>query len=44
MMGSPMVQEAHKIFHIIQTFCDASGMDINKEKSQIFFFNTPVPI
>jgi hypothetical protein len=40
MMGSPMVQEAQKILSILQTFCDASGMDINKDKSQIFFFNT----
>jgi hypothetical protein len=44
MMGSPMVQEAQKILSIVQTFCDASGMDINEEKSQIFFFNTSMSI
>jgi len=44
MVGSPTVQEAHKILHILQTFCDASGMDINRDKSHIFFFNTPIPV
>jgi hypothetical protein len=44
MMGSPTIQEAHKILHILQTFCDALGMDINRDKSHIFFFNTPVPV
>jgi hypothetical protein len=44
MMGSPTVHEAHTILSIIQTFCEASGMDINKDKSQIFFFNTPLSI
>jgi hypothetical protein len=44
MMGSPTVQEAHTFLSIIHTFCEASGMDINKDKSQIFFFNTPLSI
>lgn len=44
MMGSPTVQEAPKILSIVQTLCDASGMDINKEKSHIFFFNTSMLI
>jgi len=44
MMGSPMVQEAHTILLILQTFCHASGMDINKDKSQILFFNISVPV
>jgi hypothetical protein len=44
MMGSPMVHEAQKILSTIQTFCNTSGMDINKEKSQIFFFNTLMSI
>jgi len=42
MMGSPMIQEAHKFLHILKTFYDASGMDLNKDKYQIFFFNTPI--
>jgi hypothetical protein len=44
MMGSPTVQEALTILSIINTFCEASGMDINKDKSQIFFFNTLLSI
>jgi hypothetical protein len=44
MMGSPTIHEAHTILSIIQTFCEASRMDINKDKSQIFFFNTPLSI
>jgi hypothetical protein len=44
MMPPPTVMEAHSFLSILQTFCDTSGMDINKDKSRIFFFNTPVPI
>jgi len=40
-MGSPTDREAHRICNLLQYFCDASGMDINKEKYQIFFLNTP---
>jgi hypothetical protein len=44
LMGSPTVREANSILDILQTFSDASGLDCNKDKSQIFFFNTPLPI
>jgi hypothetical protein len=33
MMGSPTVHESQTILSIIQAFCEASRMDINKEKS-----------
>jgi len=42
MMGLPTVLEATCIQSIIQTFCEAYGIYINKEKSHIFFFNTPL--
>jgi hypothetical protein len=44
MLSSPTICEALHILCILQTFCAASGMDINKEKSQLFFFNTPIPV
>lgn len=42
LFGHPSVQEAHRIKSILSTFSDASGALINKIKSQILFFNTPV--
>jgi hypothetical protein len=44
LMGNPIVREANSLLAILQTFLDASGLDYNKDKSQIFFFNTPPPI
>jgi hypothetical protein len=44
LMGTPTVREANAILDILQTFADASGLECNKEKSQIFFFNSPPPI
>jgi hypothetical protein len=44
LMGSPTVREASSLQEILQTFSEASGLDCNKEKSQIFFFNTPPQI
>jgi ribonuclease HI len=44
LMGTPTVREANAILDILQVFAAASGMECNKEKSQIFFFNTPPPI
>eukprot|EP00253_Pinus_taeda_P011523 PITA_11523 len=38
----PSVQEARLFKDILSTFSDASGALINRVKSQIFFFNTPV--
>jgi hypothetical protein len=45
MMGSPTTKEALKISSILRDFNEASGYtSINTEKSQIFFFNTPLAI
>jgi hypothetical protein len=44
LMGTPTIREANSLLSILQTFSDASGMDCNKDKSQIFFFNTPPSI
>jgi len=43
LFGHPSVQEASLIKSILSTFSEASGALINRVKSQIFFFNTPVP-
>eukprot|EP00253_Pinus_taeda_P016766 PITA_16766 len=40
--GHPSVQEACLFKDILSTFSDAFGALINRVKSQIFFFNTPV--
>jgi hypothetical protein len=40
-MGSPTVREAVSIQSILHSFSEASGLDCNKDKSLIFFFNTP---
>eukprot|EP00253_Pinus_taeda_P031297 PITA_31297 len=40
--GHPSVQEARLFRDILSSFSDASGALINRVKSQIFFFNTPV--
>jgi len=44
LFGHPSVQEARKLKSILSTFSDASGALINRVKSQIFFFNTSIPI
>jgi hypothetical protein len=44
LMGSPTVREANSLLDILQTFSDASSLDCNKDKSQVFFFNTPPTI
>jgi len=41
LMGHASVQEAKSLKAILDLFSQASGLDINVEKSQIFFFNTP---
>jgi hypothetical protein len=43
LMGTPTACEANSLLSILQTFSEASGLDCNKDKSQIFFFNTPPP-
>lgn len=43
LFGYPSVQEAHLLKSILSNFSDASGALINQIKSQILFFNTPVP-
>jgi len=42
LMGKSSIQEAKAFNDIITTFGEASGMEINKIKSNIFFFNTLV--
>jgi hypothetical protein len=44
LMGTLAVCEANSLLSILQTFSNTSGLDCNKDKSQIFFFNTPPPI
>jgi hypothetical protein len=44
LMGTPTACEANSLLSILQTFSDALGLDYKKDKSQIFFFNTPPPI
>jgi len=41
LMGHASVQEAKAIKAVLHLFSQASGLDINVDKSQIFFFNTP---
>jgi hypothetical protein len=44
LMGSPTAREATALKEILQLFSEASGLECNLDKSQIFFFNTPLPI
>jgi hypothetical protein len=44
LMASPTVKEALTIKQVLNEFSKASGMCVNKEKSNIYFFNTPEPI
>lgn len=38
--GKSSIQEAVGYKNILQTYMDASGQKVNKEKSEIFFLNT----
>ena len=40
LMGPSLVQDARGIKDSLNTFLEASGLEINKEKSQTYFFNT----
>ena len=40
LMGITSVREARAIKKMLEEFKQASGLDINKGKSQLFFFNT----
>ena len=40
LMGPSLVQEARGIKYSLNTFLEVSGLEINKEKSQTYFFNT----
>jgi hypothetical protein len=44
LMATPTIKESLTIKQVLHDFSDASGMCINEEKSQLFFFNTPHPI
>ena len=41
LMGPSSVHEVIEIKECLNTFLEASGLEINKEKSQTYFFNTP---
>ena len=41
LMGHPSVQEACSFKKILDLFARASGLVVNPNKSQVFFFNTP---
>jgi len=41
LFGHPSVQEARQLKSLLSDFSKASGANVNKIKSQIFFFNTP---
>eukprot|EP00253_Pinus_taeda_P026524 PITA_26524 len=43
LFGHPSVQESRLLKDLLSTFSEASGALINRVKSQIFFFNTPMP-
>ena len=40
LMGMSTVKEAHGIKEGLDTFMEAIGLEINKTKSQVYFFNT----
>ena len=41
LMGPSTVKESYHLKRGINTFLEATGLEINKEKSQVYFFNTP---
>ena len=41
LMGPSSVHEARGIKYCLNTFLEANGLEINKEKSQTYFFNNP---
>ena len=41
LMGHPSVQEAGSFKQCLERFGRASSLEVNAQKSQIFFFNTP---
>ena len=41
LMGVSSVREAREIKNMLESFKRASGLEVNKDKSQIFYFNTP---
>lgn len=43
LFGNPSVNEARTFKALLDTFSEAPGTTINTTKSQIFFFNTPIP-
>jgi hypothetical protein len=43
-MNTPTTQEDIKLKTILTDFVEASGTTLNLDKSQLYFFNTPVEI
>jgi hypothetical protein len=44
LMNTPTSQEANKLKTILTDFAEASGTSLNLDKSQLYFFNTPLAI
>jgi hypothetical protein len=44
LLNTPTAQEANKLKIILTDFAEASGTSLNLDKSQLYFFNTPVEI
>jgi len=44
MYGQASVKDAKRIMEILMDFTSVSRMEINKEKSDIFFFNRTAPL
>jgi hypothetical protein len=44
LMNTPTAQEANKLKTILTDFAEASGTSLNLDKSQLFFFNTPLAV
>jgi exonuclease III len=44
LLNSPTAKEALSINSILSDFTEASGMSLNLDKSNLYFFNTPIPI
>ena len=42
LMGHPSVQEVRAFKSCLAAFSKASGLEVSPEKSQVFFFNTPL--
>lgn len=42
MYSQTNLKEAKKLLEILEEFTNSTGIEINKDKTEIFFFNTPM--